>query len=174
MSSGQYITIANVDDIPAPNHLKTLVKHLNNNPDVDLVYADCFNSSIPNDVFSVDKKLPLYEHSKGVFSPAAMIKCLPGPMPLWRKSLHDKIGMFDERFKFVSDWEFWLRAVEAGSKFLKVNKVLGIYYHNPAGLTTNLAYNKEKREEEKQVFEKYKNVFGEQIYNQYKGYFTNV
>ena len=58
-----------------------------------------------------------------------MVKCLPGPMPLWTRFIHDKSGFFDDKeCDYADDWEMWLRAVARGSKFKKVDKTVGLYY----------------------------------------------
>ena len=80
---------------------------------------------------------------------------LPHNNPMWRKSLHDTHGMFEEKYRSASDWEFWLRCTYGGAKFLKHPEVLGVYYFNPTGVSTNLEYDDSKREEEKEIFMKY-------------------
>jgi hypothetical protein len=87
---------------------------------------------------------------------------LPHNHPMWRRTLHDKYGKFDESFKSAGDWEFWLRCCVAGdSKFKKLNDVLGLYYFNPKGISTNQENNSWKRQEEKEIFKKYMNIFRE-------------
>jgi hypothetical protein len=57
----------------------------------------------------------------------------PHNAPMWRKSLHDKIGLFNTRYKSAGDYELWLRAMLDGSKFLKIEEALAAYYNNPFG-----------------------------------------
>jgi len=52
----------------------------------------------------------------------------------------------------------WLRAASQGSKFKKINDVLGLYYFNPTGISTNPENFGWKREEESKVYETYKDV----------------
>jgi len=49
--------------------------------------------------------------------------------------------------------------------------VLGLYYLNPHGLSTSNESEKERFSEERLLFHKYKEVFGERVFNQFKGYF---
>ena len=103
----------------------------------------------------------LYEHSLNKFSKEKYDKvCLPGPMPMWRKSVHDKVGFFKEDMRYAGDWEFFLRLVSAGSKFKKIDVPLGLYYYNNDGLSTSSKYQKERGLEEANVFFNYKEVFG--------------
>ena len=81
---------------------------------------------------------------------------MPHNNPMWKKSLHKKYGKFDEKYKSAGDWEFWIRCVSSGSRYLKYTaETLGLYYFNSKGMSTNPQNNKWKREEEKEVFRKY-------------------
>jgi len=47
---------------------------------------------------------------------------------MWRRSLHEDIGYFDEKsFGTSSDWEFWLRAAGANKKLDLLDLPLGFY-----------------------------------------------
>jgi hypothetical protein len=61
----------------------------------------------------------------------------PHCLPMWRKSIHEKIGYFDTRFKICSDYEMWLRLAKNNGKFLKINELIGTYYRNPNGLSSS-------------------------------------
>ena len=53
--------------------------------------------------------------------------CLPSNNPMWRKTLHDKFGLFDRSFKYSGDWEMWLRAVEGGAQFKKIDEYYALF-----------------------------------------------
>ena len=171
MASGEFVTNANLDDRRSLQQLEVFVNELMNNKDIDLVYSQCLVTHSPNEDFSSNssqgKVYPVAD-----FTPQNMIKCLPGCMPVWRKSLHEKFGFFNQEYKFAGDWEMWLRFVEGGAQFKRVSGVHGLYYHNPYGLTTDESKQKEKFEEEKIVFHKYSKIFGESNYAAYKEYFS--
>jgi glycosyltransferase involved in cell wall biosynthesis len=172
LSSGEFIAQACVDDRHSPQSIETLAKHLMLTPTVDLVYGDCLQTTLPNERFDKNSSNgALYEHSQQSFSRENMIKCLPGPMPMWRKNVHNKIGYFNPHLKRAGDWEFFLRMVEFDSLFKKVDIPIGLYYLNSEGLSTSSENFEEKVKEECQVFETYKHIFGEQNYNQFKTYF---
>lgn len=171
-SSGDFICNSNVDDLRLLNNLEILRKHLHYNNDIDLVYGDCIKV---NEVPQLNKnyKLERYEHSINTFSKENMIKCLPGPLPLWRKNLHNKFGYFDSNLKFAGDWEMWNRLAYNNCKFKKINLISGFYYENPTGKSTNLKFFKNKFLEEKQIFFKYKELFGKN-YDLYLNYFSQA
>ena len=56
----------------------------------------------------------------------------------------------------------WLRCAFGGSRFKKCNEILGIYYFNPKGISTNSENTSWKREEEKEVFSTYFKILEEQ------------
>jgi hypothetical protein len=56
---------------------------------------------------------------------------------MWRRTLHEELGYFDEDFETAGDYEYWLRCSAAGKRFLKIQEAIVAYYVNPAGLSTN-------------------------------------
>lgn len=72
----------------------------------------------------------------------------------------------------AGDWKHWLDFIKTGSKFLKINKPISLYYENPRGLSTTQEPEivLRRRKEERQVFEEYREIFPEN-YKKFKGYF---
>ena len=96
-----------------------------------------------------------------------MIKCLPGPMPLYKASMHDRCGFFDTvNCDYADDWEMWLRAVNNGCVFRKVDKTVGVYLSGGRSQQNEIA----QREEEARVFYKYSHIFGNN-FKKFKSYF---
>ena len=172
MATGDFIAQACVDDRHSPHYLETLAKHLHYSSDVDLVYTDCYQTTRPNETFENNSSNGnLYEHSRNNFSKENMIKCLPGPMPMWKKEIHEKAGFFNEKLAYAGDWDMFLRMVETGAKFKKIDIPLGLYYYNSEGLSTSNTHAKERGLEEANTFFKFKEVFGETNFKKYEPYF---
>ena len=88
---------------------------------------------------------------------------------MWRKRLHEKCGFFDEiNHDFSDDWDLWLRAVNAGCIFEKVNRVVGLYME---GGRSQWGNNMDQRKEEAKIFFKNSHVFGRN-YEKYRMYFS--
>jgi hypothetical protein len=160
-----------VDDRRAYNQIERFVSALDSDADLDLTYSHTFVTHKPYETF--------YENSSGYrvyptypFSREAMIKCLPGCQPVWRRAMHDNIGLFDESYKYAGDWEMWLRAVRNNSQFKMIDGVCGIYYLNPDGLSTSPDKREAKMNEERRVFWEYTDIFGPRITENYRGHFT--
>ena len=168
MASGKYITWAMIDDRKREDNLEILLKTLEDNPDIDLAYGDCLVTDIKNEKFSESTSTTKSEHSMLDFSPENMIKCLPGPMPMWTRRMVDTAGFFDhENQDFCDDWEMWLRCVSYGFKFKKVNESIGLYLE---GGRSQIDNNIEQRKEEAALFFRYGKLFG-QNYNNFYPYF---
>ena len=114
----EYITNANCDDWIYSGSYAEMSKILNDNSDISLVYGD-------NNI--TDGKTNWIHHRKEGDYEFLKTCCFVGPMPMWRKSLHDQYGYFDEKLRICGDYEFWLRIASHGEKFFHLRKAVGMY-----------------------------------------------
>ena len=156
MATGEYVTNANLDDRKSINSLEEHAKELFISPDVDLVYADMLITDQPNESFKENSSNGRKYNFPDFSFDNLKITNMPHASPMWRKSYHEKYGYFDDKYRSAGDWEMWLRGASQGSVFKKIHDVLGLYYFNPTGISTNPDNLDWKREEEKEVFEKYR------------------
>lgn len=163
-SCGQYLTFGLLDDRKSKTCLEDLYEEISKYEDIDLVYGTIAQSDKPNETFEQNLKNKIVEHTEYEFSKENMVKCLPGPMPLWKKSIHDKVGFFDEEeCDYADDWEMWLRMIDNGSKFKRVNKIVGLYLIDGRSQQGKI----EQRQEEAKIFFKYSHIFGASYYKYY-------
>jgi hypothetical protein len=173
LATGEFITVGNIDDRRSHDCLEIQAKHLMFNEDISLVYGDCLETKVGNETFENNSSLNAkYEHSIKRFSKNNMIKCLPGPMPMWRLSAHKEVGTFSKNYDFANDWDMWLRMVDKGMRFKKIDKSIGLYYFNPDGRSTSQDNFLLKIKEEAELFFKYKHIFGQYNFNKFKAYFS--
>ena len=131
--------------------------------DVDLVYADMYMTQQPNETF-VNNSSGGVKYDFADFSLENLLRAnMPHASPMWRKSLHKENGLFNPKYKSAGDWDMWLRSALNGSIYKKINDVLGLYYFNPKGISTNVENVGWKREEEKEIFLKYKKIYDEML-----------
>ena len=135
MSHAPYITNANVDDRRNPEVLAIHAQALDEHPEIDLVYSGVLVTYEPNQTYENNTYRWVIETID--FAPNVMYKCLPGPMPMWRKSMHERFGYFREDFSSSADWEFWVRGVSKGASYLRIPMMAGLWYVNPHGLSTD-------------------------------------
>ena len=136
-SNSEYITNANVDDRLMNESISKHVGVLDNDSGIDVAYCYNIRTHMPNTqpwmVTGNEDIFPTAPFSKELILQAN----LPHNHPVWRRSLHDKFGYFEEeKYKSGSDWDFWLRCTVGGSKMELIPQKLGIYYQNPEGMST--------------------------------------
>ncbi len=121
-SEGEYLTNINTDDRLYPGALQKMIDVLDNNPDVGVVYPDV------DRVDEIDGE-PFGQFTWAEGGLADLLRgCFLGPMPMWRKSLHDEHGLFDPDMHSSGDYDFWLRLANAGVKFQRIAEPLGAYF----------------------------------------------
>ena len=136
MARGKYLTNTNVDDLRGRDSFEIQAAALDHNSWADVVYQDflySFDASLSFDEvarFKFKSELPI------VTANNLLVFNLPHNAPMWRRSLHEELGLFDTSFKSAGDWEFWHRCLWKGKKFFKVNTPHVVYYQNPEGLST--------------------------------------
>ena len=132
-STTEYITNWNIDDIRHPINTKIKYDLLNNNSEYDLAYNwYVATKDEKEDFHNIDLNRKEFLKYPDNFHNVVLENCFAGPDPVWRKSLHDKVGYFDyENFNTIGDWEMWIRFAKLGSKFKLIPEVLCIYLdHN--------------------------------------------
>ena len=132
IASGQFLTSANTDDRHRKDAFEVMANILLKNTDVALVYGDQIVTDTPNPTFenhhAVDiAKRPEFSRERLLFS------CCVGSQPMWRKTLHNEFGGFDETLTCAADWDFWLK-VAGRYRFKHIPEFLGLYYHNKDGI----------------------------------------
>jgi ADP-heptose:LPS heptosyltransferase/GT2 family glycosyltransferase/Flp pilus assembly protein TadD/ubiquinone/menaquinone biosynthesis C-methylase UbiE len=159
-ASGNFITNANTDDRHKRDAFEKMLAVFDKYEDIDLVYADVYRTEKINDVFnSITPKslIKWMDFDKDLL----LFGCYMGPQPMWKKSLHDKYGYFNENLEVVGDYEFWLR-VSQESIFYHLNEILGLYYFSPnsAEHRNKLLTDRENIAVQRKYISKYINSFG--------------
>lgn len=133
---GEYLTNTNMDDLRRHDSLEIQAAALDNLPFADVVYQDLYYTFDPRLSF---EQIAAFRHETvlPVITPHNLIKFnSPHNAPMWRRKLHDELGWFDTRYRSAGDYEFWMRCLDAGKKFYKINDPHVVYYQNPKGLST--------------------------------------
>jgi glycosyltransferase involved in cell wall biosynthesis len=130
-ASGKYITNANSDDRHRKDAFEIMANTLEINNDIDIVYPSFRITHEENETFKNSTASEFYE-PPDYNRHELLFRCLPGHFPMWRKSVHDVYGFFNESYQVAGDHEFWLRISES-CNFFHIKEYLGLYYHNPQG-----------------------------------------
>jgi GT2 family glycosyltransferase len=135
-----YVTSANVDDRHKPDAMEKLADALDRGYDV--AYSNYYCVTTKNARWDGAYELFLSDpnnypgggvpHANVPFSAARLWQfCHMGPQPMWRRAIHDAIGLFDTTYGIASDYEMWCRMAYAGYKFINVPEYLGLFYFSP-------------------------------------------
>ena len=141
MAKGTYLTNANVDDRHSRDYLELLVNALEADASLSYAYGDSL-ATMPD---SGTGEALLYRNQT-FFAPSMLVHHLFGYQPVWRKSLHDAIGLFDSAYAKAGDYEFSLRAA-AASRAAYVPEATGLIHWD--GNTQTLSDLRMKREVER-------------------------
>ena len=127
ITTGDIMGYLNSDDMLAPGSLEFVNWFFANHPDVDAIYSHRIA------VDESDRALwywILPPHSNYLMSRWDYI---PQETCFWRRSLWTKAGNIDRTFRFAMDYDFFVRCMQCGSKFRRVNRFLGAFrWHNAA------------------------------------------
>lgn len=131
-ASGQYITNANTDDRHRVDALEKMAQVLDSRSDIALVYADVDITTMENARFGeapIKGKFTWREFDRQTMFQG----CYMGPQPMWRRSLHDRYGYFDDTMRTSGDYEFWLRMCMTET-YLHIPETLGLYLESPSSI----------------------------------------
>lgn len=123
-STGDFLVVANTDDRFYTGALEKMHSRLVATG-ADICYSDYDITNGKN----IMRKEGRHHRASDIFT-----TCFIGPMPMWRKSLHERVGMFDESFIIAGDWEFWIRCVKGGAQLSYLPESIGMYRNRPLSL----------------------------------------
>jgi len=130
IAHGKYVTNANTDDRHCPDAFERMANILERRPDIALVYADAIKTETANEYLGRHTKTGIfhwYDWDRDVLLNKG---CFIGPQPMWRRSVHDVYGFFDESLISSGDYEFWLR-ISQTHDFFHLKMPLGLYHDRP-------------------------------------------
>lgn len=155
MARGRYITLGPTDDRRRIDALEVLAGELDRQQDTALVYGDVFVTNFENQRFATHIRCGY--HIRPDYSPEIMLSgCHMGPQAMWRKSLHEEVGYFDETLESATDYEFWCRIAQR-YPLKHLSSFLGLYYENPQGVINS--NQKRAHQETLAVQQAYRNRF---------------
>ena len=128
LAQGEYIQLLDADDYIASEKLRLHLQTLLEQPTAALVFGDTYNfqhSEVVDERILVQlhlQKGPVSGQGQALATHMAYDNMfLPGN-PLFRKTLADQIGEFDEKLFSLEDWHFWYRGVLQGAGYVYYNR----------------------------------------------------
>ncbi len=122
----------NSDDTLLPGTLAYVANFFNARPDVDVVYGH--RIFIDSEGLEIGRAV-LPAHDKKALLYAGYI---PQETMFWRRRVWDAVGAMDPSFQYALDWDFMLRAQQAGFKFERARRFLACFrVHDKQKTTSN-------------------------------------
>lgn len=114
-AKGEFIAVWNVDDVRYPYSLLVQKEALCSNLSVGLIYGN----------FEIEANMKVsHVEVRCALNKIGLQKFQNGSFIMWRKSIHDAIGFFDEQLLIVGDQDFWYR-VTCNYYIIKTSSNLG-------------------------------------------------
>jgi len=106
LAKGKWIALLDSDDEWMPGKLEMQIQALNRNPDFDFCHTNEIWIRNGKRVNAMDK----HEKSGGYVFEKCLPRCVISPSAaLIRKSVFDRIGLFDDELPACEDYDLWLR-----------------------------------------------------------------
>lgn len=119
-----FLTNANSDDLISPEAYDIMIE-VCEKKDASLAFCDWI--TIGDGVRKWSEVAGMPGNGISAYNPSHdQMSC--GHFPLWRRSLHDRIGLFDPQFQALGDADFWYRAWVSNIRdFEPINSPLAAY-----------------------------------------------
>lgn len=128
-SSGKFLTIWNIDDLRTDNSIELQYKKIIENDDTGIVYGNYL--IVKSFGSKIGERIDCSLYDKRSLSRSMLF----GPFFMFRKSLCDKIGYFDEQFRTCADFDFALK-IFFNAQAAYVDGLLGFYLNEGLGAST--------------------------------------
>jgi glycosyltransferase involved in cell wall biosynthesis len=125
MAHGEIIAVVNSDDPLLPGAVGAAVSFMQSNPEIIVAYPD-WDFIDPNSKITGHLQVPDYDY-------LFMVRrhhCSPGPGAFIRRGAVELAKGRDPEFKYVADFEYWLRLGLYG-KFARIPKTLATFRVHP-------------------------------------------
>jgi len=109
---GRYLTWTSSDNIMLPDMLKVLVKELDSDNSVGVVYTDWYFIDEKGNTTSLFRTL---DYNRFLLLYNNIVHC----SFLFRRECMEKVGLYDPELIYGEDWEYWIRL----SRFYKMKRV---------------------------------------------------
>jgi len=125
-AAGEYITFLDCDDICPPGRIARQALKLASDNSVAVVVGE---------TLWFEALTPEFEPVPGARRMRAL--CVTLHSALFRRSVFETYGLFDEQLKSCEDLDFFLRLSEGGARFLIETEIASLYRRHPGNMTND-------------------------------------
>lgn len=135
LARAPYLVFLGADEAIYPETLALLADELDRNPSVDWVMSDSLVTAVEDDGV-LNHDIMQYDRAGGTKNHILLDTCyISWVGGMYRKSIHDRFGYYDEHFRGAGDTEFKNR-IFPHIKVKYVDRLLGLFLNYPEGQTT--------------------------------------
>jgi glycosyltransferase involved in cell wall biosynthesis len=133
---GEFIALLDGDDEWLPHYLEDQVGRALADPSLDVLYGD---AEIFGDAPWAGRRWTELSPSNGQVNYASLVsqRCTVMICALVRRSVLDRVGVFDESLRSSEDFDLWLRIAHAGGRFDYTRRVLARYRKRSGSLSSD-------------------------------------
>ncbi len=135
MAQGDYLISCSTNDRLRGDACEILSRTLDDRPDVALVYGNSFLTQEPHRNLDNATLCSMYNWPEYRYE-TLLERSMVGPHPMWRRSVHNTVGYFDESFLALGDQDFWLKLGEQ-HELMALSDFTGLYLVSEDSLTGN-------------------------------------
>lgn len=141
-SKGKYKAFLDSDDVWLPEKLEKQVAILDSNPEIALVYSDCYYADVRGKVMA-----RAFKRAKpfrvAVFSQLFLSNFIPFSTVVVRKEIFEKVGLFNPKYFIAPDYDLFLR-IAKHFKIEYVDLPLAKYRIHKANISKNFILNSQE------------------------------
>jgi glycosyltransferase involved in cell wall biosynthesis len=158
-----FFVLAHADDLYDTEYVSVLLPLLRERPNAFVAHCMVHNIDeqgtlldLPVDAYKSHFYPPEDPYCRQPCDEAAWLRkgnYILAPSAMYRTELVQAIGVFNPRFQFVPDWEYWLRGVFAGRQIAGTRRKLVKYRRHASSLTRAAERNLSRYDEEIELLE---------------------
>lgn len=151
-ATGNWIKFIAGDDYLYPGCLEAFLSAANANPEIEFLFSNMTTNGeeTENDTlvhfFSLSKEQQYYTLLKN--------SILPAPATFIKRETVQRLNGFDERFRLLDDYPFFLKALKSGIRFFHLNKSLVFYRVHETNISLQQKLNLDYTKDIKAFFKK--------------------
>lgn len=131
LSNGEIIGIVNSDDPLLPGAVTKIVDELLSHLEILVVYPDWNLIDEKGNFLKAEKT-----HEYNMVDMVRWQHCMPGPAAFFRRGVYEELSGRNPEYRFVADFDFWLRASLLGP-FKRIPEVLATFRIHPGSITVS-------------------------------------
>ena len=132
---GDVLAYLNSDDLYFPWSVDVAVRALQ--PGIDLIYGDM--GVLVAEQNESPSSFYIQFYPKFSMAHYSFVATIGQPTVFWRRSLMERIGLFDVQFRLLGDCEYWLRAAIGGSKPRHIPELMAVQVEHGSTLRVTQA-----------------------------------